>query len=304
MRMQLAGRRGRRPNSNFVSARMIPRPRRDGRRVAGTGASAWSRIASASGRRAPARQRPRRCARSCRRSDVLVVLAALGLGRGREDRLRQPVALAQAGRQRDAADRARSPVVLPAASRRGSRGRSASTGSDARPGGRSSSGRAARRAVAGDVVGQRPPGRSPSRWFGDDRRRSRRTRTATGRSGPGPCPGSAVGRTTSNALIAVRRDEQQPLVVERVQVADLARADEPVSGEHRAIPLDVPTDASQRVEPRDDLGDVAQERRVVEAGVELRRATARWATAGSTASRSRSGARSSAARSDARWTIA
>ena len=38
--------------------------------------------------------------------DVLVVLALLGLGRGREDRLRQSIALAQTGRQRDAADRA------------------------------------------------------------------------------------------------------------------------------------------------------------------------------------------------------
>ena len=65
-------------------------------------------------------RRPRRCAGADRcvdhrvEVDVLVVLAVLGLGRRREDRLGQPVALAQPGRQRDAADRAARLVLLPA----------------------------------------------------------------------------------------------------------------------------------------------------------------------------------------------
>ena len=46
--------------------------------------------------------------------DVLVVVAHLGLGRGREDRLRQLLGLAQPGRQLDPADRAGGLVVLPA----------------------------------------------------------------------------------------------------------------------------------------------------------------------------------------------
>ena len=46
-------------------------------------------------------------------ADVLVV-AGLGLGRRREDRLRQPVRLAQASRQRNAANCAGFAVILPA----------------------------------------------------------------------------------------------------------------------------------------------------------------------------------------------
>ena len=118
-----------------------------------------------------------------------------------------------------------------------------------------------------------------------------------------PLSGIAVGRTTSKALMPVRRDEQQPVVVERVQVADLAGAEEAqsASSAQRAASDSA---ASRRVESGDDGGDVAQERGVVEAGVELGRGDSAAATAGSTASRSRSGARSSAARSAARWTIA
>ena len=58
-------------------------------------------------RRAPARAGPTSAAASASR-DVDVV-AALRLGRRREDRRRQPVRLAQAGGQRDAADRRRWP---------------------------------------------------------------------------------------------------------------------------------------------------------------------------------------------------
>ena len=104
----------------------------------------------------------------------------------------------------------------------------------------------------------------------------------------------------------VGRDEQQPAVVEHVQVADLAGAQERLS-QHRPSPSPSPSGAARRVrepvEPGDDLRHVPQERGVVEAGVELG-SDRRWATAGSTARRSRNGARSSAARSDARWTIA
>ncbi len=47
-------------------------------------------------------------------ADVLVVVAYGGLGRGREDRLRQLLRLLQAGGQGDAAQRAGRPVILPA----------------------------------------------------------------------------------------------------------------------------------------------------------------------------------------------
>ena len=114
------------------------------------------------------------------------------LRRGREDRLGKPVALAQAGRQRDAADRARRPVLLPAASRRGSRGRRTRPAATSarrqiiiRP--RSSSDDAGspidRAAASSGSVDQR--------WFGTIVRRLAGTRSATDRSGPGPCPGSA-----------------------------------------------------------------------------------------------------------------
>ena len=66
---------------------------------------------------------------------------------------------------------------------------------------------------------------------------------------------------------AVRRDEQQPVLAERVQVAHLAAADER-AGDWAAGDMDL---CLQAVESGDDRGDVAEERGVVEARVEVGR---------------------------------
>ena len=93
-------------------------------------------------------------------------------------------------------------------------------------------------------------------------RRLARTSSATGRSGRGPCRGSGVGRTTSNARQPVRRDEQQPVVADAYRSRTLPRADERLSAARHGR-------ASSAVEAGDDLGHVAKQRGVVEAGVEV-----------------------------------
>ena len=176
------------PNSNFVSARMMPRSERDRRRaLVEPSVSSFSRSA---------RPGPDQVARLLGRERQVV--ARGGLGGRREDRLGQPVGLRQPGGQRDAADRAGPPVVLPAGAASGSRAPRTPPGSPRRaapawpapPASASSRERRGERATVGrdHVVGA--PGPS-----------SARTRTARDRSARGPCRGSASGRTTSKALI-------------------------------------------------------------------------------------------------------
>ena len=103
-----------RPNSNLVSAMMMPRV------SAYSAAALYS--ARLTSRTCSARSAPSSPA-ICVERDVLVVCADRGLGRRREDRFGQAVGLFQAGRQRDAAHRLAGLVFLPAASRPGSRAR-------------------------------------------------------------------------------------------------------------------------------------------------------------------------------------
>ena len=193
------------PNSNFVSARITPG------RLGDLGAAPVQARSRASATRS-ATSRPTSSRRLVDR-DVLVV-ALLGLRRGREERLRQAVALAQPGRQRDPAHRAGPAVVLPARAREvaaDDRPRSAA----ARPAGRASSGRAGRRPSAGvsraaarDVLGRdadevvrdevRGPVEPEPRQAGQDPAlvRDRRRQDDVERAE------------------AVRRDEQQPVVAD------------------------------------------------------------------------------------------
>jgi hypothetical protein len=83
----------------------------------------------------------------------------------------------------------------------------------------------------------------------------------------------------------VRRDEQQPIVVERVQVADLAGADERSQPTSRRAPTAVGCSASSRAMT---VGDVAQEAVSSKQASSCSSVSFR-ATTGSTASRSRSG---------------
>ena len=218
------------PNSNLVSARMIPaRPR--------SPAAVRAIELDAPTLAGPARPaRARRCAGHRVEVDVLVVLAQLGLGRGREDRLGQPVALAQARRQRDAARRRRSPGSPSSRSRRGSRGRrprpaGPRPAADHHPAAR----RDRRRrpsATSCSAMRPRPVGR-PSRWFGTidavsaNQNRDRPVRTR-------PLSGIVVGRTTSKALIRSDATSSSRSSGRSIQVADLARADERAQPSARA----------------------------------------------------------------------
>ena len=283
---RIAGHRG--PNSNFVSARRIPRraataaPYRYSRRPRRGSASASCPAAPA------AAQRRRDVLDHLVEADVLVVLALLGLRRRREDRLGQPVALAQARRAAAMPQTVpRSPGTPSSPSRRGSRGRRPRSGGPSpgrqimiRPR-RSSSGprsggswpAAAISAPKRRRRGPRDPcraggsGRSPPVSANQNRDRPVRTR---------PLSGIAVGRTTSNALIRSEATSTSRPSLQRVQVADLAGAEEGLSQHRAPSPGRCAACAGRRarrleaVEPGDDLGDVAQERGVVEAGVELR----------------------------------
>ena len=112
------------------------------------------------------------------------VVAGVGLGRGREDRLRQAIGFAQAARQLDAADTARSADTPSTPNPTGSRAPRIRSESDpsAAP---AWSGRAAgRRARVPRPGTPRPPSRS------GDAARDRpcaRTRTRTAASAPFPC---------------------------------------------------------------------------------------------------------------------
>ena len=159
--------------------------------------------------------------------DVLVVLAGGRLPGGREDRLRQAVALAQAGRERDRRRSRRSPGTPSSPSPTGSRGRRTRPGSTSasrpiiiRPRSSAATPGSATRARPGG-----PPGSVPSRWLA--------TMSAVSRE-PEPrqagehaaLVGDRRGQDDVERGQPVRRDEQQPVVVDPVQVADLARAQE------------------------------------------------------------------------------
>ena len=191
-----------RPNSNLVSARSNPL------RAA---TAARSDRAEGPGRgwlRRRGRPYPRATGRAFRdvldhpvEADVLVVLALLGLGGRREDRLGELVALSQAGRQSDRRRPCRARGTPSSRIRRGSRGRRPRSGGRAagrqimiRPriassGPRSGGSCPAARSSAANVR-SRTPGRCRADGSGPSPP-SPRTRTATARSAPGPCPGSA-----------------------------------------------------------------------------------------------------------------
>ena len=162
-------------------------------------------------------------------ADVLVV-ALLGLGGGREERLGQAVALAQAGRQRDAADGARRAGSPSSRCPRGSRARCTRPAGRAR-GGRSSSGRAARRRRPANSGGQRRDVRAeqvvgrPAPAVSANQKRDRPVSTR-------PLSGMGVGRTTSKALMRSLATSSSRSVVDAVEVADLAGADERLSEHH------------------------------------------------------------------------
>ena len=142
----------------------------------------------------PADQLGAELRRRLRLADVLVV-PALGLRRGREDRRRQPRRLHQARRQRDAAHRAGALVVLPAGAREVA-ARHAFDGQRVRAPHQHAAAAQARPRLAGPRRGSRP-----GRWTagGSGRgRRGRRTSAPTSATGCGPCrecPSPARSRT-------------------------------------------------------------------------------------------------------------
>ena len=186
--------------------------------------------------------------------DVLVVFADLGLGGRREDRLGQAVALAQAGRQRDAAH---GPVLrgTPSSrSRRGSRGR--------RP--RPAATSARRQTITRPrSVGRRSPASVESRWLGTiDRVSANQNRDRPVRTRP--LSGMAVGSTTSNALIRSLATSSSRPSGRSYRSRTLPDRTIRVSGRHGT-----PRGRHERIEAVDDRVDVAQEGRLVEAGVEI-----------------------------------
>ena len=119
------------------------------------------------------------------------------LGRRREDRLGQLLALAEARRQRHAAHGPGLPILLPARA-----GQVAAHDaldrhhvSLAHQHGSARPGRPAAAANAGPMLGDV----RAEQMVGA--RRDSRTRTASGRSARGPCPGMPVGKTQSKALM-------------------------------------------------------------------------------------------------------
>ena len=229
-----------RPNSNFVSARMTPRSR------------AWSaakrvererRVAHLLGQRAVADERD-----GALEVDRLVV-ALLGLRRGREERLGQLLGLLQAGGQRDARDRAGGLVVLPAG--------------------------------AGDVAahdaldrqhlelahGERR-GRVPRRARRRSRRRGGWRRCARVRAEPEDRqPGEHLALVGDRRRVddVVGRDpvggDHEQLVAQVVDLPDLARGEQGEVGEGGHGPeasngSGPPQTGGMHVQPRDDLGGV------------------------------------------------
>ena len=107
----------------------------------------------------------------------------------------------------------------------------------------------------------------PSRARGSGRCRvSRRTRSATGRSARGPCPGCRVGRITSNAEIrseATSSNRSSSIAYRSRTLPDRMKRSAV------SIGRDLSGAREQGVEARDHLGDVGQVQRIVEAGVEV-----------------------------------
>ena len=163
----------------------MPGPLADVGAAARTGAARSSRTAL----RQLARRRARPCAS---KRDVLVVRPAsafetgVKIGSGSRSLSRRPAGSA------NAADGAGRPVLLPARAREVAAD-DASRPAAPRPAGRASSGRAGRGGRRRRRRARRQRRPDPCRAGGSATMsgRLRRTRTATGRSGRGPCPGSA-----------------------------------------------------------------------------------------------------------------
>ena len=225
MRMQLAASpRVDSPNSNFVSARRIPAARRDRRPRSRYRARARSRIDLGDD---PALSAERPCRAMCSTiasksmfsscSPCSAFVAGVKIGSGSRSLSRRP------GGSADPADRAASPVLLPA----GAGEVAADDRLDrARPSARSADHHPA--APLASVPIERRPGRRVVGRLGDrddrdvdveqvvrdDRRPSRRTRTATGRSARA-LVGDLGRQDDVEGADPVGRDEQQPAVGQR-----------------------------------------------------------------------------------------
>ena len=195
----------------------------------------------------------------------------------REDRLGQPVALAQAGRQRDAAHGARRPVLLPAGARE-----VAADDAPRSAGPRRAADHHPAAQLVGDApsLGQQRAGSSTGsrrRAGGSGRRRPSRanqnrdspvsTRPLSGIGGrQDHVEGARSGRTRRAAAGRRRAAYRSRTLPDRRNAAQRAASAPPVPARPAA------SSASSRAMT---AGHVAQERRVVEAGVQLGQAAAR-----------------------------
>ena len=242
--------------------------------------------ASGRRRRAVGAAAGRRAGPSTRKSIVAVVAPSSGLRGRREDGGGEPVSLAQPGREPDAGDRAGRCVLLPAAP-------GEVPPDDALD--RQDLHAPAEQHPAAQLVGAT----GPRRWECRRIRRDEMVGHDPGRLGepeprqPGEHPALVRDRRRQDDVEGgepIRGDEQEPVRVHRVQVTDLAGADERPRRRHRTIPGSM---ASRRA-----MTVGTWVRNPASSKQASRRARVRHsATLASVARRSWSGRRSSAARS-------